>query len=155
CNPDEYLIDETGNRRFWPVATSKINLNALSQDRDQLWAEAAMAEATGETLVMDAELWAEAAALVDARMPDEPWQDVLAAVENMPNAAGSLERTDAEIRVTSEFLLEGVLRFDRSRVRRNDTKRLAGVMKRLGWKKPKNLRIGTKVAKGYVKKIAR
>jgi predicted P-loop ATPase len=117
-NGTDYLADETGNRRFWPVSTGKIDLAALERDRDQLWAEAATAEATGEALVIDPALWGEAAARADARLPDDPWQDILATVETMPSA--NVERIDGEIRVTTQFLLDEVLRFDRARIKTGD-----------------------------------
>ena len=152
-NSKDYLADETGNRTFWPVVTGEIDLDALKRDRDQLWAETVVAEATGETLVIDKELWSEAAAVVGERLPDDPWQDILAGVETMPNAGGSLERAEGYIKVTSEFLLNGVLCISPVQVNQNHTKRLARVMERLGWEKPPNIRIGTRVGKGYVKII--
>lgn len=39
-NQLEYLKDSTGNRRYWPVRCHKLLRDELSEDRDQLWAEA-------------------------------------------------------------------------------------------------------------------
>lgn len=39
-NDTEYLVDETGNRRYWPVRCQSVNLDGLQRDILQLYAEA-------------------------------------------------------------------------------------------------------------------
>jgi hypothetical protein len=63
-NDSEYLSDDQ-NRRFWPVRVIKFDLEKLRTDRDQLWAEAVVAEARGESITLPESLW-EAAAVVQA-----------------------------------------------------------------------------------------
>ena len=47
-NQFEFLKDQTGNRRFWPVEVTKIELKALECAREQLIAEAVSAYKSGE-----------------------------------------------------------------------------------------------------------
>lgn len=39
-NDLDFLVDMTGNRRFWPIIVRLINLELVRAERDQLWAEA-------------------------------------------------------------------------------------------------------------------
>ena len=48
-NDDQYLIDSSGNRRFWPVrVTRQVDLDWVRENRDQLFAEAVARLAAGK-----------------------------------------------------------------------------------------------------------
>lgn len=88
-----YLVDETGNRRWWGVRvngapeTGELRVAELSRDRDQLWAEAVARYRRGlggerapadrwwfdrrEQLVVDA--------VAEDRVVENPWADIIAA----------------------------------------------------------------------------
>jgi predicted P-loop ATPase len=153
-NDDKYLQDPTGNRRFWPVLTGTIDLEALRRDRDQLWAEAAVAEAAEAELTIDRDLWAAASAQQSARLVDDPWEETLANIPNLVAASsGSIVIVDGELRVFTSYLLGSMLRIDPAHQKLFDSKRLGTCMRKLGWTGPDNFRIGSKVAKGYWKAV--
>jgi hypothetical protein len=52
-NDEECLQSQTGNRRFWPVKTGKIDVEGFKRDREQLLGEAAAYEVAGESLTLD------------------------------------------------------------------------------------------------------
>lgn len=73
-NPDTYLRDETGNRRFWPLRCGEIDLDALRRDRDQLWAEAVAQFRGGAAWwIEDRDLLAVAAMEQEARYESDAW----------------------------------------------------------------------------------
>ena len=47
-NRTDYLRDETGNRRFWPIKIDSVGVEAIRKDRDQIWAAAKALYESGE-----------------------------------------------------------------------------------------------------------
>ncbi len=167
-NNDQYLKDDTGNRRFWPVRVEQIDLECLRLDRDQLWAEAAEAEASGESLVISAELWGAAAEATAERMEYDPWEGTIGAklahLEAVASAGKPLstklfargeDEDGPHWRVASEYLLTDVLKIPNLKQTNFQTKRLAKVMKSIGWTSGMNaLRFGGSGQKrGFIKLI--
>lgn len=72
-NKDSYLLSDTGNRRFWPMRTGAIDVDKITKDRDQLWAEAVHVESKGGSLELKRELWADAGFAQDERREADAW----------------------------------------------------------------------------------
>jgi predicted P-loop ATPase len=145
-NADTYLKSQTGNRRFWPVKTGVINLDALRRDRDQLWAEAAAVEATGVSLVLPRELWAHAKMEQDARLEYDPWRDIL---ENMDTSTFPDNDGGKEQRIATTVILTDFLKIAADKQSTGDAARLKGVMNKLGWSGPDLMYFGAKRLRGY------
>lgn len=79
-NADQYLRDRTGNRRFWPVRCGQLDILSIARDRDQLWAEAAMIEASGVGIRLDPGLYDAAREEQESRLVSDPFVDQLAPV---------------------------------------------------------------------------
>jgi predicted P-loop ATPase len=140
-NSGSYLRDATGNRRYLPVSSGVIDLDALRRDRDQLWAEATVVEGTGESLVIPPSLWSAASEKQDDRLINDPWLDRLRLF---------LAKYSSETRFSSYELLETALEVPCSRQNQNEAKRLSMLMAKLGWQHKANVRVHGQSVTGYV-----
>ncbi len=76
-NNDDYLRDATGNRRYWPVRLTRVNIPLLVANRDQLWAEALYRLRSGELTYLTEEEEKDAKAEQEMRMEVDPWTDIV------------------------------------------------------------------------------
>jgi predicted P-loop ATPase len=116
-----YLTDSTGNRRFWPVACTAIDLPRLERKRDQLWAEAVSRFREGEQWWLTEEESKLAAREQDTRMQGDVWEDTIAQF-----------LTPGFAYTSSQILTEAV----KMPIERHDQRakeRVAAVMADLGW----------------------
>ena len=121
-NRADYLNDETGGRRFWPVTVGKILLADLEHDRDQLWAEAVALYRSGTKWWLDRPDEDEAALIVAARASDDPWTaDVLSAVA---------ARAECSTRDVLQLLAIPIERRGKA-----EAMRVAAILTRAGWQR--------------------
>ena len=146
-NNETYLKSQTGNRRFWPVRTGRLDLIGLQRDRNQLWAEAAELEASGVTTVLDSALWGAVGELQEARRDHDHWDDILRHVEGKIFHIGD----GSEYRISTRDLFELHLRVTADRISDGSAKRLCYAMRRLGWEGPKVIRLSDKTHRGYTR----
>lgn len=148
-NPDAYLRDETGNRRFWPVRCGDIDVPALLRDRDQLWAEAAQRHRQGAVWwITDPALIETARAEQEDRYQSDAWESLierwLAFDRRRENHGGigyddwretERERPAPLADVSIGEILAEAIGLEPGRWSRADQMRVAAYLKRAGWER--------------------
>ncbi|MBW3503380.1 VapE domain-containing protein [Pseudomonas sp. NKUCC02_KPG] len=125
-NQDEYLKDATGNRRYWPVACTKVDLAQLREVRDQLWAEAMAGYTAGDLWWVEREeapLFAEAQ---EERFVCDEWEGPI---------LKWLEEAQIGEHATGSDILGSALKLDLGHWGKPEQMRVGSIMHRLGWRK--------------------
>jgi len=121
-NKSDYLRDETGNRRFWPLRCGAIDLDGLKEHRDALWAAAYHAHQANEEWWLSGKAEAVAREEQDKRLSEDLWTD-----EIRKYCEG---RSDISIKEVLEVLMQTV-----DRVGRQEQNRVTAALASLGFEK--------------------
>lgn len=143
-NSQQYLTDSTGARRFWPVEVGRFNVEALRADRDQLWAEACVAEAKGESIRLSPSLWGVAGEEQEERREVDAWENLI--VDMLHNVQPGL---DERRRVVTDHIWD-VLGIETARRDRHGAIRIAEIMQRLGYAPTTIRKASEPVKRGYL-----
>ncbi len=143
-NEREYLVDRTGNRRFWPITCGDINIHAIKRDRDQLWAEAYARFESGEQWWLDNETGAREEQR--KRELREPWYEIIAAwLENptIPDQNGRVRLNKNDGFSMAEVML-GALNLRSSEMQRDALARVGFCMTKLQYERRWSRKAGRK-----------
>lgn len=121
-NRSAYLRDESGGRRFWPIKVGTIDTDALSRDRDQLFAEAVHLYRAGVKWWPDGDFEREQILPEqEARYEADAWEETIAAF------------IDVRSRVTILEIAREALHIETPRIGTADQRRIAAALERRGW----------------------
>ena len=129
-----YLKDDTGNRRWWPVACgqAQVDFKGLAKARDQIFAEAVMRcrTAPGEKLYMDTPELKEAASIVvNARHAEHEWTERVASWIAECDKKPETRREHLTVRDVFIDAMNG----QDARLDRRATLALASILRNIGW----------------------
>ncbi len=121
-NKDTYLRDETGGRRFWPLKVGTIKIEALTSDRDQLFAEAVKLYRDRVPWWPDRNFEREHIMPQQARRYEaDVWEESIAAY------------LKTKTKVTVSEIAKLALYIETPRIGTADQRRIAAVLEMLGW----------------------
>ena len=139
-NRKDWLADDTGGRRFWPVTVADVRLEQLKQDRDQIWAEAVQLYKAGEKWWLEGDIELTASAIVGERGVDDTWTTTV------------LDYCRGRSEVSTKEIL-GYLSINLSDQTKADAMRVAGILTRNGWEKDGQFKRGD--SKGLTRYVQR
>jgi predicted P-loop ATPase len=136
-NKDEFLVDETGHRRWLPVRVGLVDVDAITRDCAQLWAEAR------ETWLLLGVDYHEAETLAMGEhgqyIVSDAWEPVVRAWLDTPDDMTEQKPADRNFLLVHE-VLEGALRLDAKNCKKFEEMRIGAVLRALGYIR-KKLRI--------------
>jgi len=155
-NPDTYLRDETGNRRFWPIRCGDIDVEGLARNRDQLWAEAVARFKSGAIWWLeDKNLLKAARDEQDKRYQSDAWDGLIdrwltheisitgdSYSSFDPPRRESIPRREPLQDVSIGEILEEAIGIEPARWTRVDQMRVSGYLKKTGWVRYRTARVG-------------
>lgn len=148
-NQEQFLADQTGNRRWLPVTVGKVNVEKIRVDYLQLWAEAR--DSYSGVLWQDAERLAKESQgkhmIVDAWV--EVVQDWLIKNNLIPQYGTDINYD--KFVTTNQVLLEAI-RFEAKHIDRRSQMRAADVLHSLGFVKGGSRRINGKQRNVFIHK---
>jgi predicted P-loop ATPase len=130
-NHGAYLRDETGGRRFWPCACTRILIDELTRDRNQLWAEACASYRAGAAWWLDTqELTRQAEGEQGERYEESAWDGLILdwAAERLKGGYDSVSVSE---------VLDLCIHKKCSEWGRSDEMRVAAALRRASWKRCK------------------
>ena len=123
-NKTDYLRDETGNRRFWPVRVGdKCDVEGLREDRDQIWSEAVAAFEAGEIWWLTGEAERIAKKQQEERVSQDAWEGTI------------LQYLEPRMEVSLTEIAVNALGIETGRVDRASSNRITAVLAINGWQR--------------------
>ncbi|WP_017293358.1 virulence-associated E family protein [Geminocystis herdmanii] len=129
-NESEFLVDTTGNRRFWVIpVNTQIDTDKVIKYRDDIWYQAKKAFLEGEFWYLDEKYQKESEALNKEYLYQSTWD-----CQELDNYLQGFE----EIGVSGKDILTTVLGFELKDINSSHERKLGHILRKKGWiNKPK------------------
>ena len=127
-----FLVDDTGNRRFWVIPTTRneaspIDTGTLAAERDAIWSAAVHAHRAGEPNYLPLDLSLQVNQENEAYQVSNPWREPIEAWLRAPANASRL--------ITTELLLTEAVQKPVERQTRSDQMQVGSILREVGWQR--------------------